>query len=190
MTLSDSNILAGQTVAAGKGKDSETRTRCLTDYFSVTGPSGSNPSVICGTNTGTHSKFFEGLWGLRRRCFSVISYSVCLCQGAVLSARLTTARRHICRHLDKKKVQQKTAFLWISDIRPHCLKRHLFSSIDLKHQNCFCWHAKFYGQSKTDSEFAAPLFGAEILALSQTPPNNSWMEALYWHPVLTYPNLM
>jgi len=54
VTLSDSNIFAGQTVAAGKGKDSETRTRCLTDYFSVTGPSGSNPSVICGTNTGTH----------------------------------------------------------------------------------------------------------------------------------------
>ena len=31
-------------------------TQCLTDTFSVTGPSGSVPPVICGTNTGEHSK--------------------------------------------------------------------------------------------------------------------------------------
>ena len=33
-------------------------TQCLTDTFSVTGPSGSVPPVICGTNTGEHSEFF------------------------------------------------------------------------------------------------------------------------------------
>ena len=29
---------------------------CLTDTFSLTGPGGSVPPVICGTNTGQHSK--------------------------------------------------------------------------------------------------------------------------------------
>ncbi len=31
-------------------------TQCLTDSFSVTNPSGINPPVICGTNSGEHSK--------------------------------------------------------------------------------------------------------------------------------------
>ena len=34
-------------------------TQCLTDTFSVTGPSGSVPPVICGTNTGEHSEFLN-----------------------------------------------------------------------------------------------------------------------------------
>ncbi len=28
--------------------------RCLTDTFSVSGPDGSNPPIICGTNNGEH----------------------------------------------------------------------------------------------------------------------------------------
>jgi hypothetical protein len=31
-------------------------TQCLTDSFSATGNGGSSPPVICGTNTGYHSK--------------------------------------------------------------------------------------------------------------------------------------
>jgi hypothetical protein len=33
--------------------------RCLTDIFSVSNPSGSAPPSICGTNSGQHSKFFQ-----------------------------------------------------------------------------------------------------------------------------------
>jgi len=29
-------------------------TQCNTDTFSITGPAGSTPPVICGTNTGQH----------------------------------------------------------------------------------------------------------------------------------------
>ena len=32
-------------------------TGVCTDSFEVTGPTGRNPSVICGTNTGLHSKY-------------------------------------------------------------------------------------------------------------------------------------
>ena len=31
-------------------------TGVCTDSFTVTGPTGRNPSVICGVNTGQHSK--------------------------------------------------------------------------------------------------------------------------------------
>ncbi len=31
-------------------------TQCLTDRFSVSNADGPNPPVICGTNTGEHSK--------------------------------------------------------------------------------------------------------------------------------------
>jgi hypothetical protein len=31
-------------------------TDCLTDTFTLTGPTGSVPPVLCGTNTGQHGK--------------------------------------------------------------------------------------------------------------------------------------
>ena len=37
------------------GKPVSLATQCLTDTFSLTGPSGSAPPTICGTNTGEHS---------------------------------------------------------------------------------------------------------------------------------------
>ena len=38
-------------------------TGVCTDSFEVTGPTGRNPSVICGVNTGQHSKklIYSGL---------------------------------------------------------------------------------------------------------------------------------
>ena len=44
-------------VIALGGQPFNLATQCLTDTFSVSGPSGSVPPVICGTNTGEHSKF-------------------------------------------------------------------------------------------------------------------------------------
>ena len=44
-------------MALGAGGVFNLATQCLTDTFSVTGPSGSVPPVICGTNTGEHSEF-------------------------------------------------------------------------------------------------------------------------------------
>jgi len=46
----------GGSVATAEGKKISTATQCLTDTFSLTGPSGSVPPVICGTNTGEHSE--------------------------------------------------------------------------------------------------------------------------------------
>jgi hypothetical protein len=55
LTASDINLLGGNVAAAGKGKDaSSTGTRCMTDYFAVTGAGSATPAPICGTNTGTH----------------------------------------------------------------------------------------------------------------------------------------
>ncbi len=48
---------SGGSVATAAGKKVSTATQCQTDTFSLTGPSGSVPPVICGTNTGEHSKF-------------------------------------------------------------------------------------------------------------------------------------
>lgn len=36
----------------------ETTAGVCTDSFAVTTPTGRDPSTICGTNTGQHSKFF------------------------------------------------------------------------------------------------------------------------------------
>ena len=44
-------------VVAASGIPVSLATQCLTDTFSATGPAGSVPPVICGTNTGEHSKF-------------------------------------------------------------------------------------------------------------------------------------
>ncbi len=44
-----SNLNNGRSVALAS--------ECLTDTFVVTNPGGSNPPVICGTNTGQHSKW-------------------------------------------------------------------------------------------------------------------------------------
>ena len=46
----------GGSVATGAGALINTATQCQTDTFSLTGPGGSVPPVICGTNTGEHSK--------------------------------------------------------------------------------------------------------------------------------------
>ena len=46
----------GGSAATAAGKKISLATSCLTDTFSLTGPSGSVPPTICGTNTGEHSK--------------------------------------------------------------------------------------------------------------------------------------
>jgi hypothetical protein len=38
-------------------------TRCVTDKFQVTNPGGISPPVICGQNTGEHSKFLLVYYG-------------------------------------------------------------------------------------------------------------------------------
>jgi len=45
----------GGSIATAAGKTISTATQCLTDTFSLTGPAGSAPPLICGTNTGEHS---------------------------------------------------------------------------------------------------------------------------------------
>lgn len=49
-------IASGTPTAVLAGQPVSTATRCLTDTFSVTSPGGYTPPVICGTNTGQHSK--------------------------------------------------------------------------------------------------------------------------------------
>ena len=43
-------------IALAAGKAYTAVTQCLTDTFSITGSPGGNPPVICGTNSGYHSK--------------------------------------------------------------------------------------------------------------------------------------
>ena len=57
LTATVSKMVNG-VIGAG-GKAFNLATQCLTDTFSVTGPSGSVPPVICGTNTGEHSEHNE-----------------------------------------------------------------------------------------------------------------------------------
>lgn len=45
---------------AGGGKKVTTASQCLTDTFSVTGPGGSVPPVICGSNSGQHGELDSG----------------------------------------------------------------------------------------------------------------------------------
>ena len=47
---------AGGSLSKVAGAPVSAITQCLTDTFSVTGTPGGNPPVICGTNTGYHSK--------------------------------------------------------------------------------------------------------------------------------------
>ena len=46
--------LFGIESTAATGKAVSLRTQCNTDTFTITGPTGSTPPVICGTNTGQH----------------------------------------------------------------------------------------------------------------------------------------
>ena len=48
----------GGSSALVAGKPINQATQCQTDTFSLTGPAGSVPPVICGTNTGEHSKSY------------------------------------------------------------------------------------------------------------------------------------
>jgi len=52
------NLFGSITATGGSkvGVPSSFATECLTDTFSVTGSGGTTPPVICGTNTGYHSK--------------------------------------------------------------------------------------------------------------------------------------
>ena len=36
------------------GREATQETQCNTDTFTITGPAGATPPVICGTNTGQH----------------------------------------------------------------------------------------------------------------------------------------
>ena len=57
-TTHQTGEMVGGSADVKAGKAISPATQCLTDTFSVTGSAGSNPPVICGTNTGYHSKFF------------------------------------------------------------------------------------------------------------------------------------
>jgi len=48
--------LAGSVATTALGIAASLATNCQTDAFSVTGSGGTAPPVICGTNTGYHSK--------------------------------------------------------------------------------------------------------------------------------------
>ncbi len=53
-TVTTSQYKAAGGSIAGGGKKVTTASQCLTDTFSVTGPGGSVPPTICGTNSGQH----------------------------------------------------------------------------------------------------------------------------------------
>ena len=53
-TLSNIKLKFGQPVSTGLSHT--TGSRCLADRFSVTNPGGQAPPVICGVNTGEHSR--------------------------------------------------------------------------------------------------------------------------------------
>jgi hypothetical protein len=48
--------LLGTVSTTANGQQASLATNCLTDTFTVTGSGGSSPPVICGTNSGYHSK--------------------------------------------------------------------------------------------------------------------------------------
>ena len=54
-------------------------TQCLTDSFTVTGNGGNSPPVICGTNTGYHSKLFNYKYSVSRLMWFCIMLSYGLC---------------------------------------------------------------------------------------------------------------
>jgi hypothetical protein len=66
----------GGSTAQAAGKAITLQTQCLTDTFSVTGASGSNPPIICGTNSGYHGKLTQFFWGwsIERVIFFVAVY--------------------------------------------------------------------------------------------------------------------
>ncbi len=53
VTLSIGKEIGGS-FSVGAGVAISAATQCVTDTFSITGPAGSVPPVICGTNTGEH----------------------------------------------------------------------------------------------------------------------------------------
>ena len=54
ITVSNGYEVGGSSATLA-GKKISSATQCQTDTFSLTGPAGSVPPVICGTNTGEHS---------------------------------------------------------------------------------------------------------------------------------------
>jgi hypothetical protein len=51
--------VAGNVVQAATGIAASLATNCMTDTFTVTGSGGTSPPVICGTNSGYHSKLIS-----------------------------------------------------------------------------------------------------------------------------------
>ena len=51
-------VLATTSVAKKGGKSLYEKGQCQTDIFSVTSPGNNAPPVICGTNSGEHSKWY------------------------------------------------------------------------------------------------------------------------------------
>ena len=47
----------GGSMGTAAGSPVNLATECLTDTFSMTGPAGSVPPIICGTNSGEHGEF-------------------------------------------------------------------------------------------------------------------------------------
>ena len=55
ITLSTGKEIGGS-LSVGAGVAISSATQCATDTFSITGPAGSVPPVLCGTNSGEHGK--------------------------------------------------------------------------------------------------------------------------------------
>ena len=73
-TVTTTSVIIGNGLIAFGAKPVSTATQCLTDTFSITGPSGSVPPVICGTNSGEHSKQFSFLGTASIQLFLVTTF--------------------------------------------------------------------------------------------------------------------
>jgi len=59
-TLSVGLLLNGETVNNNNGVGAQvtSSSRCDVDFFQVNNPGGNSPPIICGQNSGEHSKYF------------------------------------------------------------------------------------------------------------------------------------
>ncbi len=59
-TLSVGLLLNGETVNNNNGVGAQvtSSSRCDVDFFQVNNPGGNSPPIICGQNSGEHSKYY------------------------------------------------------------------------------------------------------------------------------------
>ena len=58
-TVPIGTLLNGMLVNQQANQNVVASTRCVNDRFQVTNPGGVSPPVICGQNTGEHSKYMD-----------------------------------------------------------------------------------------------------------------------------------